>query len=196
MDYRRNILSLAGRLSRRLRGLTSSPYGCYTAVVVAMMTGLIMVFKDIILVPGAISFTTSFIASLADAMLVFLPMIWLRGRWRYAVIVPLLMLPLLMWANLMYFRNFDDLIPGTMYSLEFASNDFVMQGAVATIELSDLLWLLIPLFLIAALVRYRRAIIPAVIGFRAKTVYVSLLALMIAATMLLGVRRVGGAPRP
>ena len=191
MDYRRHISSLAGRLSRRLRGLTSSPYGCYTAVVVAMMTGLIMVFKDIILVPGAISFTTSFIASLADAMLVFLPMIWLRGRWRYAVIVPLLMLPLLMWANVMYFRNFDDLIPGTMYSLEFASNDFVMQGAVATIELFDLLWLLVPLFLIAVLVRYRRAIIPAVIGFRAKTVYVSLLALMIAATMLLGVRRVG-----
>lgn len=178
-------------MSRLFSRVFSSPAVGYIAAVVVMMTALILLFKDIVLVKGAISLSTALISSLADAMLVFLPMIWLRGRWRYMIILPLLLLPLLMWANVMYFRNFDDLIPGTMYSLKFASNDFVTQGAVASLEWPDLLWMLIPLFLMEVLVHHRRAIIPAVISFRVRTVYVSVLVLMIVATMLLGIRRVG-----
>lgn len=86
-------------------------------------------------------------AVLADSTLGVLPFIFLKGKKRFWVFLILSIASILVLANVVYFRNFSDMIGGVTY-LSNVLDIRVTQGAVSSLRLIDTLpfvSLLIPL---------------------------------------------------
>lgn len=75
----------------------------------------------------------------ADASIVAFPLLFLRGRWRYVAGVISLVVGVLIFANVLYFRNFNDLIPASLYWHNQAEDSLVVNSAIESMQFKDLI---------------------------------------------------------
>lgn len=83
-----------------------------------------------------------FILAAAEASVMTLPVIWLHGKWRRLVIIPVWIVTFFTIANLLYFYNFHDIIPSGFYSLSFSYNEFVAKSLKNSFHWRYLLYLI------------------------------------------------------
>lgn len=78
--------------------------------------------------------------SLADAAVILLPFVFLPPRWRWSVTLPMVILPLFFEANVLYFRNFSDLLPLASVLSPYSYNAFVLKSAQASVQRADVVF--------------------------------------------------------
>lgn len=83
-----------------------------------------------------------FIAAV-DAAVAISPFILLKPRWRWSIIVPMVLVPIYLYANLLYYRNFNDMMGfSTMFGVQNATG-VVADSAFSSVRLGDL-WIGVP----------------------------------------------------
>lgn len=95
---------------------------------------------------------------LTDAMLLLSPYLFLTPKWRWAIVVPMVIIPIFLYANLLYIRNFGDLMSFTMMTGTQNATNMIWSGVIASMKPADL-WIGIPLIIfISALILTRSVI--------------------------------------
>lgn len=94
----------------------------------------------------------------ADTLVFTLPYFLLSPKWRPLLWLPMLFLPVFLFGSLLYYRNFSILPTGFALASGSIVNDLVIKSAVASIRLSDLVFLLSPLLLGVLFFAWRTAI--------------------------------------
>lgn len=77
--------------------------------------------------------------ALADASIVAFILLFLRGRWRYVAGVMSVVVGVLIFANVLYFRNFNDLIPASLYWHNQVQDSLVVNSAMQSLQFSDMI---------------------------------------------------------
>ena len=90
---------------------------------------------------NGVSFFMGIWPVLADSTLLALPFIFLKGKKRLWILAILPIVSILVIANVIYFRNFSDLIGGVTY-LSNVFDSRVLEGGIASFRILDLLPLL------------------------------------------------------
>lgn len=71
----------------------------------------------------------AFVSAMADASLLTLPCLLLRGKWKLLIFIFLPFVAALITVNILYFQFFDDLIPASVYFVPDPFNPAVTRGA-------------------------------------------------------------------
>ena len=88
--------------------------------------------------------------SVSDSLLILSPYFLLKPRWRRTIIVPMTFLPIFLYANLLYYRNFRDIMGfKTMFGFSNLTGT-VSDSAFASVQTVDL-WFLIPFLIFISL---------------------------------------------
>lgn len=110
---------------------------------------ILFLYFNVSLGEKSLSFPFKIISAYADSSLILLFCYILRGRWKYLIILLILILPFLLWVNLLYYRNFNDLLPSSLYLTSNLQDPNVISSIRPSIHLGDIIFFLIPfLFLI------------------------------------------------
>ncbi|MDE5869941.1 MAG: sulfatase-like hydrolase/transferase, partial [Muribaculaceae bacterium] len=118
---------------------------------------------------------------LADSLLIILPFIFLKGWKRFLVFIPIAFVAILVIANLLYYRNFGDIIGGITY-ISDVTDIRVLEGTVSSFTLSDiylLIVLLIPFIALLPLDKKRIAESPINRRFKTTIIIVCILSWVI-----------------
>lgn len=84
--------------------------------------------------------------AVSDSLLILSPYLLLKPRWRRTIIIPMTLIPVFLYANLLYYRNFRDIMGfKTMFGFSNLT-DTVSDSAFASVQTADL-WFLIPLII-------------------------------------------------
>lgn len=95
------------------------------------------------------SLSSDIFISAADALVILFPYLLLSPRWRRTVAVPMLLVPVYLYANLLYYRNFGDMMGfATMTGFQNATGD-VRESAFSSADIHDL-WFAADTLLFAA----------------------------------------------
>lgn len=91
-----------------------------------------------------------------DALTILSPYLLLRPKWRWAVAIPMVIIPIFLYANLLYLRNFNDLMGFTTMFGVSNLNGEVTSSAMTYVKAKDLPIILpLILFIIIFACRYR-----------------------------------------
>lgn len=142
------------------------------------------------LFPESMSLTMALASSLADAMLVFLPYVLLRPRLRWTLWIALPALALLLYANIIFFRNYNDMIPGSLYSPSIATNSFVLDSALHSLRAADLVAPVLLGAVIAAYAWLRRQVLSQYFSKRFKLIYSAVLVILLMFCTAMTYRRI------
>lgn len=164
--------------------LSRSPRLLFT--VIAVLALAVQVFYLFIQLPlsEAPSLSYRVITSLTDALVIFLPFILLRGRWLWLTLVPFLLLPLLVLANVLYLRNFGDILAPVLYFSASPFDGIILRSAFASLSPADSIPLLASAVGIGALIALRRRIASPSPRFIKAYVLSTLAAFVIVVTMV------------
>lgn len=160
----------------------------YIACQYAALLILIACFKIAVIPPGPLSLAANFISSSADALIILSITLLLRYLWRPLAALPILIVSLVIFAEIIYQRNFADCIPPGLFHLKGNMvNDFVIDGVIASFSFADLIWLLPLIFSICIDCFCRRL----KIGWHATACTVVSAVIFLTVSTLLGIRRSG-----
>lgn len=138
---------------------------------------------------GVMSFFAQSVSSIADALILFLPFVFLcRKNSYYIILVWFLFVNLLILGNIIYFRNFGDAICGTAYITTGNANHFVLEAIKSTISIVEVISLILCLsavFLSLITLRPKGRL-----GKRFKLCYIGLTIIILAGQIGLSVRRI------
>ena len=98
---------------------------------------------------GTLSLIVIIISALTDSLVLFLPLIFLKKKFKWIVPFWFMFLSLLELSNIIYFRNFHDCISGISYLSSGSINKFVIKSAAASIRWVDALFIVNPLIIFA-----------------------------------------------
>ena len=93
---------------------------------------------------------------MADAAVILLPYVFIGRRWRWSVVVPMIAVPVYLYANILYFRNFSDMMGfSTMFGFQNVTGA-VADSTLSSVRIDDL-WIGIPflIFLVCYLISLR-----------------------------------------
>lgn len=154
--------------------------------VIAVLALAVQVFYLFIQHPlsEAPSFSYRVITSLADAMVLFLPFVFLRGRWLWLTLVPFLLLPLIVLANVLYLRNFGDILAPVLYFSASPFDGIIIRSTLASLSPADSIPLLASAVGIVALIVLRKRIARPSPRFTKAYVFSTLAAFVIVVTMI------------
>lgn len=79
--------------------------------------------------------------ALADASILTLPLVFLRGKWRYLGAAVPVTVGALVLVNVLYYRNFNDLVPASLYVNNQAGDSLVKESAIESLRWSEVLLL-------------------------------------------------------
>lgn len=111
---------------------------------------------------NGVSVSFKILVAIMDGAIGLLPFLLLRGKWRFLEIMPIVVVPLVALANVLFFRNYGDMIPGRMYFMSQITDPMVTEAAAASFRAGDVSLLLLPVVTICLFVIFRKA----VIGYR------------------------------
>lgn len=113
---------------------------------------------------NGVSISFKVLVAIMDGAIGLLPFLLLRGKWRFLELLPIVIVPLVALANVLFFRNYGDLIPGRMYFMSQITDPMVTEAAAASFRAGDVSLLILPLVTVCLFVIFRKA----VIGFKVK----------------------------
>lgn len=129
----------------------SSPPFCFFLLCVVLLSVQITSFLILSRI-NFLSLHSNIFIGFSDSLLILSPYLLLKPRWRRLVIIPMVLIPIFLYANLLYLRNFGDLMSFTMMTGTQNATNMIWSGVIASMKLADL-WIGIPLiafiFLIA-----------------------------------------------
>lgn len=102
------------------------------------------------------------LTSAAEASLLLLPCLCLRGKWKYAATALPPLLALIVLVNLLYFRYFSDLIPGVMYLAPGVVNGATVSGGVTVLRWADVFLLIVAVMPMVYALRLPRGVFKAI----------------------------------
>ena len=82
--------------------------------------------------------------ALADTSLLIFPLLFLRGKWKYLSLTVPFIVAFLLWINILYFRNFGDLIPSSLYLNNQAGDNSVVDSIIPSSKVADILLIIMP----------------------------------------------------
>lgn len=85
----------------------------------------------------SISMPFQIMSAIADASVFTLPLLFLRNRWQYAGAMMPVIIGVMVLANVLYYRIFNDLIPGPLYFKNQVSDPLVLNSAMRSMKASD-----------------------------------------------------------
>lgn len=86
------------------------------------------------------------ISAIAQSAIIISPYFILNGKWRGLIILPMIIIPIFLYANILYFRDFNDLMGfHTMFGVENANGD-VLSAAFSSYRHPDL-FIIIPVLI-------------------------------------------------
>lgn len=86
-----------------------------------------------------------FRTALADTTLIVLFCLLLRGKWTYLVLIPLFLIPILSFANMVYFRFFEDMIPASLYGVGGILNQATFEATLSALRPTDFIIFIFPI---------------------------------------------------
>lgn len=95
-------------------------------------------------------------SALVDSSVIAILCMLLKGKWRYIAIPIPFIVSILLWANLLYFRNFGDLIQASSYIKADVSDPTVVGGAMSSIKWTDIVFILLPFLPLAFAIAERK----------------------------------------
>lgn len=120
------------------------------------------------------------LTAISESLLILSPYLLLNGKWRRTVLIPMTLIPVFLYANLLYYRNFCDLMSfQTMFGFQNMTGA-VTDSATTSIEAADL-WLLMPYILFISLyVLWFKEFIKDVYSILFKIIAIDIIALLFA----------------
>lgn len=119
-----------------------------------------------------------------DGLIAILPLVLFKGKWRWIELMPVVVIPVIVIANALFFRNYLDLIPGNMYFMSQITDPMVVAGAKASLRWQDLTLLIMPVVSVVLMAVWRREMESQRISLRLKSGYGVMLFLSFAATFM------------
>lgn len=113
---------------------------------------------------NGVSVSFKVLVAIMDGAIGLLPFLLLRGKWRFLELLPVMVVPLVALANVLFFRNYGDLIPGRMYFMSQITDPMVTEAAAASFRAGDVSLLILQVVTVCLFVIFRKA----VIGFKVK----------------------------
>lgn len=113
---------------------------------------------------NGVSVSFKVLVAIMDGAIGLLPFLLLRGKWRFLELLPVVVVPLVALANVLFFRNYGDLIPGRMYFMSQVTDPMVTEAAAASFRAGDVSLLILQIVTVCLFVIFRKA----VIGFKIK----------------------------
>lgn len=122
-----------------------------------------------------------------DVLLLFLPFIFIRKK--FVIILPFyfLLITIVELANILYYRNFNDVIPATSYFTNFGLNSFVIDSSISSLKAKDLLLVLTNIVAFFAIFKYASQY--TALRRRVKIIYVCVTLMLAFSQIGLTVRR-------
>lgn len=107
---------------------------------------------------GHISILFKISSALADSSLIMIPFMLLKGKWRYLYIPLPFIISLLLAANIIYYRNFDDMIQPASYFNAALSDPSVIRGATTSAKWYDILYLILPFLPLSYIITVKKRV--------------------------------------
>lgn len=120
-------------------------FGMWCVLLLGFQTAAFLLLADI----NYFSAHTCLAIGMIDALVILAPYALLPPRFRWSVVFPMVLFPLFLYVNLLYFRNFEDLI-GLSSAITGTQNmgGVVFRSALNSVEPSDL-YILLPFLFFA-----------------------------------------------
>ena len=83
-------------------------------------------------------------SALADSGIIVMACMFLKGKWRFIGVAITFAVGWMLLANLLYFRNFDDLIQASSYISAKVDDPTIIDGVLSSFRISDLFFLTLP----------------------------------------------------
>lgn len=93
---------------------------------------------------GAISLFFKLCTAIAESAFWMIFICLIKFKWRYIYLTIPFAVSIFLWINLLYFRNFNDLIPASSYFHSQISNENVIHSAFYSIQLKDTILFFLP----------------------------------------------------
>ena len=97
-----------------------------------------------------------FWSAVADSSLITIPCMLLRGKYRTLALPVPFVIAFLLIANLLYFRNFNDMIPPSLYRLEGIADPTVTTSARSSLEFPDIILAIAPFIPVFHMLAFRK----------------------------------------
>ena len=135
----------------------TSPHFILFLICVLLLTTSIAAFLQLSEV-NYLSLHTNILMGLTDSMLILSPYLMLKPRFRRSILFPMIILPIILYANLLYIRNFGDLMSFTMMTGAQNATNMIWSGIAASMRWHDL-WIGIPFLLTFPAWRFFRGVV-------------------------------------
>ena len=103
-------------------------------------------------------------SAIADSALILIACMWLKGKWRYLSVAIPFATAMLLLANLLYYRNFGDMIQASSYFKADMDDPTVVSGGLSSMQWFDILYLILPFVPLTYMIMRRKRIIASGIG--------------------------------
>lgn len=105
-------------------------------------------------------------SALLDSTLITILCMFLKGKWRYIAIPIPFIISAVLWANVIYYRNFGDLIQASSYIRADITDSTVASSAISSIKWMDIAFIILPFCpLVYAIVNRKRLPISPINSF-------------------------------
>lgn len=170
----------------KIKDLRQHPRLVFTAVAVACLAVQVLYLFLQTPISDPPSLSARVLVSLFDAAVIFSPFLFLRRRMQWLVLVPFIILPLLILANVLYLRNFGDILAPVLYYCGTPFDPLVLRSAADSLKPVDLLLPLASLVAFCAFLALRKRIYPSAAARGFRRAYLASLAagLLLCGTMI------------
>lgn len=105
----------------------------------------IFLYLECVTYTGNPSLFFRIIGAVADSSIYILPFLFLNKKWSILFCILIPMVALIILANILFYRNFNDLIPASSYFNSSIKDNMVIDGALSSLQASDFI-LIISIF--------------------------------------------------
>ena len=93
---------------------------------------------------GTISFIFRFCSALAESSFWMVLICLIKPKWNVILLIVPFIISWLLIANILFYRNFNDLIPASSYFNSHITDNSILSGALQTLSMPDIIILLVP----------------------------------------------------
>lgn len=128
------------KIFERAKGLST-----VTKYTVVLFISLLLMFLYFAVVTWSplVNFPLKLWSALADASVIVLLSLLLRGKWKIISAAFPFLMALLLAVNVLYFRNFGDLIPPSQYLVNDLSDPVILDNAKASLRFFDVVFFIV-----------------------------------------------------
>lgn len=154
------VQNLKYRLTKNLKGIADNHMAVPIAFFLAcwvLLSAEISAFYLIIRI-NYYSVHTNVFLGMIDALVILSPYLLLKPKWRRTIAIPMLLMPIYLFAQTLYYRNFGDIFKIKMIFNTQNATGPVLNSAFASIDVCDL-WFLVPslVFIVIYILFFRKS---------------------------------------